>query len=319
MASVSRRKVLSLGITVSAAALLPGEMIGAPLRFSSKALEIVGQIPGPQVSDFLKAIPVSDTAAVALMEDLFPGLTGDSAFQPFAPVAFLVSNVSDRKIHAFCSSWKLVTPKRIYQANIMHYFHPRFHTRERRGQNTWGRTLLFSGRLPIIEARASRLVTPFFDWGPEAYGQTRDLDWAGMPSRRPKIVLSELSAPEVGVSMNITAAIIDGYLSVGPNEKALTEAFCVARNAEHDEAVSVRNLVLAGATREQIGERLRRDAVGLDFRPDPGSIFYYKTRQRQAAVLLRRLNSSPWDKFLRILEYLRNQPKTLHRTLESSA
>jgi hypothetical protein len=108
--------------------------------------------------------------------------------------------------------------------------------------------------------------------------------------------------------MGIVGAIMNDYVTVGPDDDDLAWVFCVTRNAEHDEAVSVRSQILMGASPEQIKEQLRRDAPALDF--DIQSALYYKIRKRQARVLLRGLNNVPWGEFLKTLEYLRNQPRT---------
>jgi hypothetical protein len=110
--------------------------------------------------------------------------------------------------------------------------------------------------------------------------------------------------------MRIDQAITADYATVGSVDQNLTRVFCVTRNAEHDEAVSVLKRISAGASPEQVRNQLSRDASGLGFDIQPISDLYYRVRQRQANVLLRRLKKARWDQFLRTLEYLRNQPKT---------
>jgi len=122
--------------------------------------------------------------------------------------------------------------------------------------------------------------------------------------------------------MIIDAAIMDDCAAVGPHDQHLAAGFCVTRNAEHDQAVSVRKRISAGATQEQVAESLRRDVKGVDFKFQTNSPYdniYYTVRRRQAAVLLRRLQNAGWDEFLETLEYLRSQPKTRKVILSSQA
>jgi hypothetical protein len=151
-------------------------------------------------------------------------------------------------------------------------------------------------------------VTPFFNWSPSDYSENGAADWIKLLPRRPEVVVSESASAPTSVKMGIVGAIMNDYVTVGPDDDDLAWVFCVTRNAEHDEAVSVRSQILMGASPEQIKEQLRRDAPALDF--DIQSALYYKIRKRQARVLLRGLNNVPWGEFLKTLEYLRNQPRT---------
>jgi hypothetical protein len=324
MPSISRRKVLSLGVAAGAGALLPRHLAAAVLQrrlFWDSLADPAAQPGTLTASNLIAVAPVSDPSSEVVLENLFPGLLSDSGFQQFRPVAFLVSNVSNKDIRAFSSHWRVTTTSHQFELAIMHYFHP--HARQESTNKNESRPLFFTGDIPAIRAGATRLVTPFFSWSPSAYEDSGTPNWTQLVRRRPAVVLSQLAEPGCSVTMLIDGAITKDFASVGPNDEDLAGFFCVTRNAEHDEAISVLRLIAAGASRERLRDQLGRDALRFlyDVPPSRSSRYYTaycKVRQRQATVLLRRLRM-PWDKFLKTLEYLRSQPKTQIRTLGSTA
>jgi hypothetical protein len=274
----------------------------------------------PRASDFFTVARLSDPSSLPLLDRLFPGLLSDPGFRQLLSLAFLVTNVSKTHIRAFLSDWAVTTQNGTYHIYTMDYFHPRAGSEESELRR-WGRTgdvTRFTGNMPLIKAGATRLVTPFFNWSPSHYRKNSKPDWTKLLRRQPQVVASDLTSPGTRVTMTIEGAITGRYGAAGPHFEYLTTTFCVTRNAEHDEAVAVRRCIMAGASPDQVRELLRRDAGGRDFGPRsvPNS-YYYAVRQRQAKVLLRRLNNAPWEEFLGTLAYLRNQPKTRGRLAES--
>jgi hypothetical protein len=322
MPSISRRKVLSLGVAASAGALFP-RRLAATLS--------PPDIPGPadstipsatlRASDLLAVAPVSHPSSLPVLDRLFPGLLSDPGFQQFLPVASLVTNVSQTNIRAFVSHWAVTTQGRTYDMYTTDYFHPRAGSEESELAH-WGRTgdiTRFTGNLPLIRKGATRLVTPFFNWSASYYKKNSKPDWGNFLRRQPRTLVSDLMGNGAIATMEIQGAITRGYASVGPRVDYLTRVFCVARNAEHDEAVAVRALIAAGASPEHVGEQLRRHATGLGLTSRfPADYYYSSVRQRQAKVLLRRLSNAPWEEFLGTLAYLRDQPKTQTHALEVS-
>jgi hypothetical protein len=310
MTLISRRDLISAGVVVGASALLPRQLFA----LSGKSGESAAQSATSSVGDFLAVSPVSDPSSAIVLNGLFPGLLPDPGFEQLRPVAFLVTNLSRSSVRAFSTHWIFTTPGYTREMSLMHYFHPRagYMGRKRMHWGTTGNRTRLTGRIPIIKAGATRLVTPFFNWSPSFYKQHGDLDWGKLLRRRarPEVVLSDLAKPGASVAMTISAAITKDYAWVGPDGQELARVFSVTRNAEHDEAVSVLKRISAGASPEQVREQLRHHASGLAFDIQPSSDLYYRVRQRQAKVLLRRLKKARWDQFLRTLEYLRKQPPT---------
>jgi hypothetical protein len=230
-----------------------------------------------------------------LMNRYFPGLLSDDGFQQFRPLSFLASNVSNEDIRAFSTRWSVTTLRGRYERTIRHYSRPRYHEHNE---------ILFTGAVPVLKTGATRLLSPFFSWSPSFYMDNARPNWTQILLRRPELELSDPGNVPTKVTMHIEAAITDSYVSVGPGDEYLAQAFCVTRNAEHDEAVAIRRLISAGATFGIVERRLRYKSKS------PSSV-YYRVRQRQARMLLARLYGVPWDDFLRTLQYLRDQPKTL--------
>jgi hypothetical protein len=204
------------------------------------------------------------------------------------------------------------------EMTVKHYFHPRLGSEGLRWEEKMGNKAFFTGKVPVIKAGATRLVTPFFGWSPGFYKENNKPDWTKLVLRRREVTLSELASEDTGVAMRISAAITNDYASVGPDDEYLARVFCITRNAEHDESVSMRRIIATGASPDQVKDQLRRDGAGLDFHIRPNSALYYRVRQRQARVLLRRLKRANWEQFLETLVHLRNQPKTRRRPLQSA-
>lgn len=317
MALISRRNLLSVGAAAGAAALLPRRL----LAFSGTPRSSAPRPATLSAGGLLAVTPVSDPSSVTVVDRLFPGLLADDGFQQLRSMSFLVTNLTNHAIRAFSSRWILTAPGGSREMTIMHYFHPRAGRLGRKRMH-WGmkgdRTRL-TGKVPIIKRGATRLVTPFFNWSPKFYKVHGTPDWAELfrDRARPEVRLSSLTSPGTGVTMTIVAAITHDYAAVGPQSEDLARVFSVTRNAEHDEAVSVLRQVSAGASPAEVRNHLRRDASGLAFDIQATSDLYYRVRQRQAKVLLRRLEKARWDRFQRTLQYLANQPETQIRKLDS--
>lgn len=326
MALISRRRVLSIATAAGFGALLPSRLAAAILP-SYAAPNGLADSPARSVapllaSDLLAVSRASDPSSSARLNDLFPGLLADAGFQQFLPVASLVTNVGIRDVRAFQFRWTITTPNGYSEIITQHFLQPRA-GRAGRQQMPWGvkgNDKYFTGKIPVIRAGTTRLVTPYFCWNATSYQRPDRPSWAKLLRwrRLPELVLSELADPRASVAMTIDAAIMDDCSSLGPHDGHLAGIFCVTRNAEHDQAVSVRGRIAAGATQEQLRQSLRSDVNGVDFTfrtNSPYDNIYYSARKRQAKVLLRRLENAGWDKFLGTLEYLRSQPKTRKGTL----
>lgn len=325
MASISRRKVLSVATAAGVVAFLPSRLAAAILP--SRVAPNGSAIPPTQsatlllASDLLAVSHVSDPSSASRLNDLFPGLLADAGFQQFLPAAFLVTNIGVRDIRAFQCRWTITTPNGQGEIITKNFLRP-YAGRYRRQLMPWGvkgDDKYFTGKIPVIRAGATRLVTPYFCWNATSYKRPDRLSWEILLRlrSRPEIVLSDLSKPGTSVAMTIDAAILHDCSSVGPNDEDLAMVFCVTRNAEHDEAVAINNARLLGQSQEQLIDQLRRDAIGLEFQGN--SSLYYRVRQRHANVLLSEIDRVSWNRFLDTLDYLRSQPKSRWQRVQSVA
>lgn len=311
MPLVSRRKVISIGVAAGLGAIFPVDTTAgiSPSYLKERTwLGLERREGSSLVSNFLALRSASDLAGLALLDRMFSGLTSDGAFQGFLPMAFLVTNVSRNDIRAFRTLWQITTPAGQNETNIAYC---NVGGALRYSANGSKKRFLVTGRIPAIKAGDTRLITPFFSLVPRTYGENERPNWGMLALQRPEAVLLDLKAELLNVTARIDAAITDDYVAVGPAGVSLGRFFCITRNAEHDEALSLWRQIEAGASPEGLLNNLRREASAIDLDvPDPSAL-YYNVRRRQARTFIRRLKSRGWDQFLRTLEFMANQPKTV--------
>ena len=306
MQLISRRKLITVGAAAGASAFLPS--LFTEIGFG----DAVVQAATLGVRDFLAVAPAANPSSAVILNRHFPGLHADSGFQPLLPLAFLVTNVGSRDILAYSSHWSLSTSSGTKEKSILHYFHPHGGNSAKMHWGVKGNRTRFTGTLPAIKSGASRLVTPFFNWSPSYYSKNNSQNWTELLRQRsrPGFAVSDLANSGATVTMKVDAAVTSDFTAVGPRADNLAKIIRVTRNAEHDEAVSALWRVSTGASPAQVRVHLSRDASGLTFDITPETDLYYRVRQRQAKVLLRRLNHARWDQFLRTLNYMGTTPKT---------
>jgi hypothetical protein len=306
MPLLSRRKLIATGAAAGAAAII------APIVSKMKFGDSIVEAATLSVDNLLTVASVSSPSSIARLNQLFPGLLSDPGFQQLLPVAFLVSNIANRGIRAFSSRWTVSTPSAVRETTIYHYFHPRGGYKAQMHWGTTGNKTRFTGKIPVIEAGTTRLLTPFFNWSPSYYSKNSNPDWAALLQQRarPEFPTPELASVGASVSISIDAAVTHDFTAVGPRANDLAKIIRVTRNAEHDAAVSALRCISTGVSPEEVKTHLRHEASGLAFDIRPESDLYYRVRQRQAKVLLRRLKYARWEQFLKTLDYLKKKPKT---------
>jgi hypothetical protein len=310
MPAISRRKVISVGMAAGLSAIFPTDIIAgiSPLGLRRRNWLSLERIGGPSLAgEFLDLRSASDSIGLAMLDRTFPGLTSDVTFQRFLPTAFLVTNVSQNDIRAFTTIWLITTPAGEHEVTVAYCNVGGALWYSAKGSR---KRFLVTGRIPVIKAGHTRLITPFFSLVPKAYGENERPNWGMLALQRPESVLLDLKAESSNVTTRINAAITENYVALGPDAASLGRFFCITRNAEHDEAVSVRRQIAAGASREQVLSYLRQQVsrAGLDV---PESALYYNVRQRQARIFIRRLRRRGWNQFLGTVHFLTNQPKTV--------
>lgn len=304
---LSRRRLITAGAATSAAALL------LPAIDKSMAARQAGVTLSGNVADFVALTVPSDPNFASKLNTLFPGLLDDPVFQKIQSHAVLISNVSDEVVNACSTHWRVATPTNGYETTIRHYFHPTAMRHKSAHFGVKGNRTRFTGKIPLLKVGASRLVTPYFNWSPQYYRKNPRPMWKKILTEKEsrKFFLYELSMA-TSVQVSIDAVIVRDKALIGEDKSNLGKAFRATRNAEHDEAVEVLQYIATGASPDQIKTFLQeRASIALPARSDWLKHFYSAVRQRQAKVLLRRLNYGKREKFLRTLKYLKKQPNTV--------
>lgn len=302
---ITRRNLIAAGATAGAVSLL------SPV-LTKVAVAQTGSAQTGSVSGYLSVTPPSDPSFVSQLNKHFPGLLRDPYFQKIQSHAVLISNVSDQTISAYSTHWKVTTTTGGYETIIRHYFHPLGNYHQTAHPGVRGNKARFTGNVPVHKAGTTRLVTPYFNWSPNFYRKNPTPNWRRILSENAsrQFFLYELSK-STGVQVSVDAVIVNRNTLIGPDIGNLGMIFRVSRHAEHDVALATRYAVAGGASRDQVKTLLKEIATrSLPAREPANHRVYREVQQRQARVLLRRLNGVANEQFLRTLKYLASQPKT---------
>jgi hypothetical protein len=301
---ISRRRLIKLGITTGAVSLLPPGL-ATPLDAQDTAER-------RSVDKYVTVTSPSDPGFATKLEELFPGLAEDPVYQKIQSHSVLISNISTEKISAYSTHWSITNPTGGYEATILHYFHRRAKHPRLVHFGATGNKTRFTGKLPLLKAGNTRLVTPYFSWSPNYYKRNPAPKWATILAAKEsrKFFLHELSTA-TGSVVTVDTLIVKQRQLIGSDTGALGKTFSMTRNAEHDEAVSVRRLLGSGASADQVAKHLLSHVHGaLSPQAMKAPRLYREVRRRQAAVLLRRLKRAKPAQFARSLKYLVKKPKT---------
>jgi hypothetical protein len=225
----------------------------------------------------------------------------------------LISNVSKEEISAFSTHWRATTSTGGYEATIRHFFHPTDKRHKSAKFGLKGNKTRFTGKIPMLKAGATRLVTPYFNWSSNHHKKHPHKRWEKIFAEKEsrKFFLYELSN-SIDVQVSVDAVIINQKTLIGQDNANLGKTFMITRNAEHDEALETLRLIASGASHEQVKTLLESHISStLPARNRPFHRLYSRVRQRHAKVLLRRLQHSKPGQFLHTLKYLKRKPKTM--------
>ena len=313
---ISRRKLLGTAGAAGAASLFLNTVGG-------EAAAVPSVTPARQATTgFLSITQSIGSSFDDLLSAHFPGLSTDVNFHKVRPYAALITNVSGVDINAFSTYWEVDTPGGGYDMALRHFFHPS----EKRARTvhfgTQGNQTRFTGALPAIKAGATRLLTPYFCLSVGSYQKASKLDWnrISKSGAQAQFTLQELSSA-MAVRVSIDAVIVNQSQVIGNDRASLAQTYQIMRNAEHDAAVAVVNMmpVCPDPNASTITSNMSQiqgylEASGYKYTPLPGDDFhnrlYRKVRQRQATILARRLRHATAEQFSRTLQFLIAQPQT---------
>jgi hypothetical protein len=306
---LSRRKLITAGAAAGAVSLFPSPIIEAAAG---------GQVQGSQsasVSDYLTVMAPTDPNFGFKLDQLFPGLSSDPIFQKIQTHAVLVTNVSKKKIRAYSTYWTVTTPTGAYETPLRHFFHPSSNRKRSAHFGKKGNKTRFTGKVAAIKPGATRLVTPYFNWGPFKYKNHPKPKWEKIITEKTsrQFFLYELSKA-TSVEVTIDAVVLNRHKIIGPDRASLGKRYGLIRNAEHDEALSVHQLLVKGASLDEVATHLKKQlSVPLPPRSHQFRYLYRAVRRRQAHLLLRRLYLGGPEKFVKTVDYLRKKHRTVFK------
>jgi len=306
----SRRKLLAAGTVAGAASLL------APSSMGAKSLAGTQSATSPDVGSYITLMPPSDEQFNATLDLLFPGLAKDPVFQKIKAQSVLATNVSGRKLRAFSTHWKLTTATGGYETVLRHRFHPSARKGRTASPGVSGNKTRFTGKIAILKAGATRLVTPYFNWSTNYYRKNPTPNWTSLltANESRKFFLNELSSA-TQVEVSIDCVVVNRKTAVGSDKAKLADLYRISRNAEHDEAVSAGRLLASGASLSQVASLLESHlSFKLPARTDAAKHRYFSVRQRQAHVLLARLKHGTPAQFASTVHYLQARAKTFTKS-----
>jgi hypothetical protein len=305
---LSRRRLITVGAATGAATLLSS----AASRANAATADLGDDAKAAKITDFVTLKPSSDTGFVSEVDRLFPGLLSDPVFQQIKSHAVLIANVGKEAVNAYSTHWDITTSTGGYEMLVRHYFHPSAKRPRTIHFGLKGNKTRFTGKIPLLTAGETRLVTPYFNWSPSFYRTHPKPNWSRMlsASSSRQLFATELSSA-TDIEVSIDALIINNRDVIGLDKANLGRVFRVTRNAEHDEANALLKLVKKGVSRDQIAEFLKnRTSVALPSRTNAFRHLYVAVRRRQAKILFRRFKQGTTDQFLRTLKLIKRQPKT---------
>lgn len=311
MAKLRRREFLA---TAGAAAV--GTIATWVIGSKGYARGAAGQ-PQPPVGPQLAVRSAADPSVAAVLDEYYPGFRQSQCFQQIGSSCYLVGNVSGKSIRAFSTNWTVTKDGNTQTKVVLHYFRPRGHRKPRMHFGRTGNKTRFTAKIPILKAGAIKLVSPYFAFTPTFYWKYGTAHWERLlnsptHSNFP-MAPAALATGSGSTSMTIDAVLTHNFYVVGPNKADLGKIVRVTRNAEHDEALSILAMITAGAPADAIRTVLQKHAFGMEFDIKPKNDLYFRVRQRQAKVLLRRLKHARPEQFAKTILYLAKQPKTVPR------
>lgn len=236
----------------------------------------------------LTLIRPGDAEFQSILDTSFPGFSARSDYSQWEPYLVLVRNDTSRYARAYAVRWRIAQPEdgQTYVVN-------------------WAMTTPFGmGRRwfdRAINPGHVRLLSPVFnlstlDWTP----------WASRPNEwLPPHAASRLPPPTLGVTALLDGVVWGNGGFYGPNETHVLERYFILRIAEHDEALSIRDLIESATPAEKIAVALERRQLRARF--DQG--------QGARAIYIRGRGSSARN-FAEILQAKEGGIGALKRTVE---
>ena len=313
MALCSRRQVLRTAVQVGGALVVAGYLAPHQIAFASERTA-AEPATTPKIP-LIAVLSLDDPASAELLEQHFPGFSQLPAFRRYSAMAYLITNHGTASARAVTSVWTQTGTDGFTKA-VFHYFRPRAERKPKQHFGLKGNKTRFTAKVALLKPGETKLLTPYFCWSSSYYkksGQAALLKLL-LSSYKTTFPVQPSALPlALPCTLSIDAVAGIGCRIYGADKHGLGKMLRTTRNAEHDEAISVIKLQQAGAATEDIKKMLQSHASGLAFDITPKHDLYYRVRQRQAKILLRRFAKARPDQFSKTLTYLGKRKKTLNR------
>lgn len=305
MTVLSRRILVSRG-----AALLAATAITTPL--TTRAQSEVSSTSG------IVLTPAHAPNFDSLLAEHFPTLVDQVGFAAMRPTCVFLHNNTAKSVMAHSLVYSITTSTGLHQMAVQQMFAPRLGKHGSPEFGVSGNRTRVTGHVKLIRPSRIRLSSPFFSWSPNYLRKSPTPVWTGLNRLQSGAFLRTLLPRIASVSVELDAVVFSDHTVWGRDTAHLARTFRVRRNAEHDEARSVQEVLRAGASQAKLEQLLALHATSpLDAsgkpvsRANPNAFLYHKTRQQHARLLLIRLLKDGMPKFTRTVHYVASRKKTV--------
>jgi hypothetical protein len=222
----------------------------------------------------LTLIQSGNSGFEGLLDTYFPGVSSLPNYQALGPFLVIARNDTPLTAKAYAIEWHIHYPDGTISSIVTRHFATR---------------LMFPLQMKSIKPQDMRLVGPLLNVNPAEYQKY----FVANPGVLAQIYQAHQLPPVPnGGSVD---AVIDGVIfadgsSAGPNNLHLWERYVAARNAEHDEALAVFNLLKASTPPAEMLQVLRRRLQrgrAANFPENEEKTWYLEARASTARDLLR--------------------------------
>lgn len=233
--------------------------------------------PAPSATHVVQLVGPNGSGFETALDTDFPGLRGVKYFQAIERLLVIVSNPGPRDVKAYVVRWTITNGDgSTNSVDLPVMWQP--------DPGGWPLT----GQQTVLEAGATKLVSPFFHWTKQRFPRILAINAAWIllqgASRKP-LVASVQNAASVQVTLD--GVVFGDGVFTGPDTSDLYERFESEQKAEVDEGMWMLNRFSSGTAAEQIREGLSqqiyegRNAAGADLES-----LYAAARGREATRLL---------------------------------
>lgn len=263
----------------------------------------------------LVVVSSNNPAFLSYVANSFPELLHTAHFEEIRPFLTVVCNADQQAVVAYALDWTITQSNGSRRSGLVKHF---VHDPDK---NMW-----ISGQKIQLYPGDLQLVSPLFAWTLGGYSalahhkndveDTLQITLADLRKKYP--ILAGASAGE-RITASLDGAVFSDATFSGPNSSRLFQTFSLTRNAEHDEGVSVSNLLDSGKSNDEILNVLQfHIAKGRQPFTAPDEATYHAARGREAERMVSILKSDGRDTLSSVAHKLMGYPRmTLTKRVEA--